>query len=291
MIFCTLTTSSHLYKCAVLAKSLERFGYELYVCQIDKTTYAPNDVQLNFKTIELSALGQEVAVFKRRYKKDQWRWALKPILMRHLLTTTSEKVVYVDNDFYFFNSPIEVQDQLEKFDVLLTPHHYCHEPDEQPNWFEANFRVGLYNAGFVAANQNAMPALEWWSRCCMYNMKKSAWRGLYDDQKYLDLLAVKFPKIGLLEPARFNVAGWNDWQFEHRTEQAAHIVCVHFADLTLRKFAQPVHPLNELFVAYQKAFKQEGSLLQINELRSFDWRRIPTFLYFLVWKIVRSFEK
>jgi len=291
MIFCTLTTASHLYKCAVLAKSLKQFGYKLFVCQIDKTINASNDASYNFETIVLSGLGEEVGVLKRRYQKDQWRWALKPILMRHLLTTTSENVVYVDNDFYFVNSPIEVNDQLGKFDVLLTPHHYCHEPNEAPNWFEANFRVGLYNAGFVAANQNGLAALEWWSRCCQYNMKKSAWRGLYDDQKYLDLLAVKFPKIGVLDPSRFNVAGWNDWQFEHQQFQTTNIVCVHFADLTLRKFALPSHLLNHLFVAYQTAFKEDGSSIQINKLHSFDWRRIPTFLYFLVWKIVRFFEK
>ena len=74
---------------------------------------------------------------------------------------------------------------------------------------EANLRVGLYNGGFVGAGKKGIPALEWWAKCCIYNIKKSYRRGLFDDQKYLDLLPVLFENIHVLKHKGCNVAGWN----------------------------------------------------------------------------------
>jgi hypothetical protein len=291
MIFCTLTTASHLHKCTVLAKSLEQFGYKLFVCQIDKTTTDTKDFQFNFENIELSALGEEVGVLKRRYNQDRWRWALKPILMRYLLTTTTEKVVYVDNDFYFFSSPNEVNEQLDKFDILLTPHDYCHVPNDAPNWFEANYRVGLFNAGFVAVNAAGLPFLDWWIKCCAYNMKKSFWRGLYDDQKYLDLVPIKFKKVKILDTRKFNIAAWNDWQFDKNVAEKKEIVCIHFADLSMRTFADPAHFLHAFYLSYVENLSLSAPVALHPQKNKFDLRRIPELIYFMRWKIVRIFEK
>lgn len=290
MVFCTLTTESHIYKCRALAESLKVFGYDLYVCQVDKCIGNASYSESLYKTTELNDLGEESVILNKMYGSDKFRWSLKPVLMRYLLTKTSNHVVYVDNDFYFFNDPSEIKRQLEVFDILLTPHLYINEPFEQPNWFEANYRVGLYNAGFIASNLNGLEALEWWSRCCIYNIKKSAWRGLYDDQKYLDLMPIKFPNTGILSASVFNVAGWNDWQFENQKEQDVDIVCVHFADLTLRKFSGPNHVMNKCFLDYQKALGTYKSKSD-RSLFNFDMRRLQSFLYFMIWKFCRFFER
>jgi hypothetical protein len=49
--------------------------------------------------------------------------------MGHLLQSY-DKVVYLDNDIYFFSSPNFIWDELDDNDVLLTPHHYSRNPEK-----------------------------------------------------------------------------------------------------------------------------------------------------------------
>jgi hypothetical protein len=100
-------------------------------------------------------------------------------------------------------------DELNHANILLTPHHYPRDPEKNQNWFEANFKVGLYNAGFIAANQVGKEVLQWWAKSCLYRCEKNAWRGLFDDQKYLDLFPIIERKTKILDHLGCNAAEWN----------------------------------------------------------------------------------
>ena len=158
-IFCTISTQSHLFKSFALADSLANYGGELKVLLIGELTseyesIQPKNVQL-FSLNEIKSPRAEET--KDKYKNDKLRWSLKPILLLFLLEEYG-KVIYVDNDIYFFNDFKFLDEALEKNNILLTPHFYPSSPKNDQTWLEANFRLGLYNAGFIGVNKNAKEA-------------------------------------------------------------------------------------------------------------------------------------
>jgi hypothetical protein len=170
--------------------------------------YNPNLVLFHLEELN-SELSEKL---KTKYKNqiDKLRWSLKPIFLKFLLEEKLiEKIIYIDNDVAFFNDFKFLFEALTQKTVLLTPHHYPRYPDKMQNWLEANFKVGLFNAGFIGVNNKASYVLDWWGNCCLYRCEKSAWRGLFDDQKYLDLIPIMEPNALILQHPGCNIAEWN----------------------------------------------------------------------------------
>lgn len=259
----------------------------IVICDVD--TYS---VASQYEIITLHELENEaVNRLANKYGKgsDAFRWGLKPVILKHLLTTLNfERVIYCDNDIYFFSNPTFLFDLLHENAILLTPHYYKYYPDKEQHWFEANFRIGLYNAGFVAVNKSAIPMLDWWEKACIYTMKKSYWRGLYDDQKYLDLVPVLFDKTHILKNKGCNIAGWNYDVDKCLTDEKDDIVFIHFTPLTIRIFAN--NNYDEYLKKYFQMLEQQG--YETHLLFKRNWRRdISDYLYHLKWRLVRIFEK
>jgi hypothetical protein len=244
----------------------------------------PSDTRINQLYIKYSS------------NKDKIRWSLKPIVMQHLLQTY-DKVVYVDNDICFFSSPSFIWDELDEKDIILTPQHYLRDPNNNQNWLEANFKIGIYNAGFVAANKNAVEALKWWAGCCLYRCEKSWFRGLFDDQKYLDLMPIVHPNTKILEHKGCNVAGWNVDVCQRTAEDSGSvtinhqwpIVFVHFNGFSIRAILNGDDPLlrshlNEYFDLLQR--NKQG--LRVDELwnESTLWDRVK----YRAWKLLNSLK-
>lgn len=274
----TLTTQSHLFKSLALKESLNKFGYELDILNID-------DLSDSLKT------RFEVILKKYKNNSDKIRWALKPFYAKFLLNSGFEKVIYIDNDVFFFSTPKEIFDKLHIYSMLLSPHFYSSDPRKHQNWFEANYRVGLYNAGFFAVNQNSVNILSWWADCCEYNIKKSFWRGLFDDQKYLDLVPVIFDNVYIEKDTGYNLAGWNQ---ENRLNKLGSanldsVVFVHFAEITFQKFRSIDNPFHSLYVKYLKEIKKINPNF-IEPPKRFTKRNILAYFYFLKWKLARKFD-
>lgn len=273
----TISTQSHLFKSFALRDSLAQYGYRLKIFVIDGDKVA-NDVIL------LSSVHSElIDEIKQKYqsKPDHLRWGLKSAIGIYLLDHGFDKIIYVDNDIFFFNSPEFLFQKLKQNNFLLTPHFYKDNPNDEQNWLEANYRIGLYNAGFFGANQHAKPILEWWAACCLYEMKKSYWRGLYDDQKYLDMIPVLFDEVKIVKNRGCNLAGWNNDSFLGKEED---IVFVHFAELTMERWMDKTHPLNPLYEKY---------LISLREYKSdYEWRKNrwsinywKNAFYYIRWKL------
>lgn len=288
--FCTISTKSHEYKVNALRECLESFGFQLYNLIIDEKEpnfSNPYDVFLSYLKGDLV----EQLIRKYSSNPDRLRWALKSVLLEYLLNKGYEKVVYLDNDTYFFHSPQPLIDWLDDFHFLLTPHFYESNPEIAPNWFEANFRLGLYNAGLVGASKAGIPILEWWGKACLYNITRSMWRGLFDDQKYLDLIPVLFDKVFIVKDTSYNLGAWNTENRRRLLGSAAaeSVVFVHFADLTMREFSKADHDYHSLWIVYQKALKKYNPdfVYRYNWMGSYA---IFAFLHYCKWKFIRLFE-
>ena len=244
--FCTITTVSHLFKVYALAESLKEHQHPFVLNVLVIDDHGPFEFEncIFFKLSEISAQ-HNAAEIMAKYKgnKDKLRWSLKPVLMKYLLEQHEiERLIYLDNDLFFFSDYEFLFELLQDHRFILTPHHYKNDPNKNQNWLEANFRIGLYNAGFVGVNKGAIKTLQWWADCCLYRCEKNLFRGLFDDQKYLDIIPIIEESAHIIRHKGCNVAGWNTEACERRIvdykvliDGKFEIVFMHFNENTIRE--------------------------------------------------------
>ncbi len=211
--YCTIITKNYLPLAKVLYLSLKKQNPDiiLHVLVVDDEV---KQVGGNMKMLSLYDLSGS-SFFKDIEKKyahtnaDQFRWALKPVLVGHLLQQGYEKVIFADPDLYFVNNFDWLFDLLDTHSVLLTPHWADLDIINSEDSVLSVLRNGLFNAGFVAASQKGLPAINWWAGMCHYKTEKKPELGIYDDQKYLDMLPVQFEHVHILKHQGCNLASWN----------------------------------------------------------------------------------
>lgn len=297
--FCTITTYDHLYKVFALRDSLVQHDYNttLHVLMTDGN---PASVQSeHIKIYAVTDISSEEIVHKIAAKyhnqPDRLRWSLKPSFLKYLLNKTDEgKVIYLDNDLFFYNNYRFLFDELTEHAFLLTPHYYDRSPTKDQNWLEANFRAGLFNAGFIAVNKNAANTLQWWAECCLYRCKKSAFRGTFDDQKYLDLIPVMREDAMILRHQGCNVAEWNRFLCLREVVNGQvlingkwPIIFIHFNYTTIREIIDGKEPqLVSFFKTYLETLqKYKPDLKQADMYKpvaKMDWVKYG------IWKVLTN---
>ncbi len=298
--FCTITTLSHLYKVYALAESLKNQGHDflLNVLVIDDNRDYHFENCRFFKLSDINAQpGAKEIVKKYRRNKDKMRWSLKPVLMKYLLTRPeTSQLIYLDNDLYFFADYAFLFELLNLHSFLLTPHYYKNNPNENQNWLEANFRIGLYNAGFVGANKDAINTLQWWADCCLYRCEKNSFRGMFDDQKYLDIIPIIEPTALIVRHKGCNVAGWNTdicrrEIVDHRVliDGRFDIVFIHFNENTIREIVKGSDGiLFNYYRNYIETLKHHRDNLKKKEF--YFERRLSDRLKLSLWKVLTRLE-
>jgi hypothetical protein len=298
--FCTITTVSHLYKVYALAESLkdQQRDFLLNVLVIDDQRDFEFENCRFFKLTDVSAADHATDIITKYHRdKDKLRWSLKPVLMKYLLLKPEiSELIYLDNDLFFFSDYKFLFDLLDTHSFILTPHHYKNSPNENQNWLEANFRIGLYNAGFVGANKSAVKTLQWWADCCLYRCEKNLFRGMFDDQKYLDIIPIIEETACILRHKGCNVAGWNTEICKreivnHRVliDGKYDIVFIHFNENTIREIVDGSDfILFNYYRAYIETLKRYKDHLKKREI--YFEQRISDRFKLGLWKILTRLE-
>ncbi len=264
--FCTITTTDHAYKAFALCESLLAYdeNISLHVLVVDDSFPAspfPEAKIYFLKDVNAEQVAQNI-ISKYRTQRDKLRWSMKPAFMKHLLSKPEiDKLIYLDNDIFFCNEYQFLFDYLDEYSFALTPHNYERTPDHSQNMLEANYRVGLYNAGFVGANKTALDTLQWWAECCLYRCEKNPFRGTFDDQKYLDLIPVMREDALVIRHQGCNVAEWNRYvcvrekiDGEVLINGKFPVVFIHFNYTTIREILKGNDLLlNEYFNSYMSS--------------------------------------
>jgi hypothetical protein len=215
--FCTIVTHDYLPYAIALFKSISRYNdtIELNVLIADRATVEDvrsiNKINIfGSESLCADGIGKKI---KDKYKNkfmDEFRWSMKPVFINYLINKRDYRnVIYVDSDIYFFNDYNFLFQELDVYDVLLSPHWRSSDPYRDPANFHTNFIDGIFNGGFIGVNRNGVDAMEWWAMVCEYECKKERTMGLYVDQGYLNLLPVYFDNVGIIKHRGCNVANWN----------------------------------------------------------------------------------
>ena len=210
---CTIITANYLPLAKVLHASLQRQrpGFSLQVLVVDEHNFVSTDTCI-IHTIDSLANSAFFAGIQKKYghtNADYFRWALKPVFIGYLLEKGFDKVLFADPDLYFVSNFDFLFDELDKNNILLTPHWATIDPTENEDSLLSVLKGGLYNAGFIGANKNGADAIAWWAGLCHYKTEDRKDLGLFVDQKYLDILPVQFEHVQVIKHRGCNLASWN----------------------------------------------------------------------------------
>jgi hypothetical protein len=211
----TICSNNYLPMAKVLFASAERHcpDAELFLCLGDKRLHDsaryPDSARL--------VTAEELAIpdfhnFAFRYSIMEFNTALKPFMIRYLLGQGFDAVLYFDPDIEIF-APLDVIiDPLRAgYSFVLTP-HLCQpaEGDAYPDDFGI-MRAGIYNLGFIGVGVGADTErlLRWWSRRLRYHCVSEQDKGVFVDQKFIDLLPGFTDSVRIVRDSGCNVAYWN----------------------------------------------------------------------------------
>ena len=125
----------------------------------------------------------------------------------------ADKIIFFDPDMVLFSDIALIEQRLEQHCALLTPHQT--EPETSRSAILDNevgsLKHGVFNLGFLAVRNSpeGLRFIEWWSSRLLQFCFDDKRRGLFTDQKWVDLAPAFFPELGILREPQFNVSTWN----------------------------------------------------------------------------------
>jgi len=142
------------------------------------------------------------------FSPGEFCFVLKTFCGRHLLARgDADALVYLDSDMLFLRRPGELEENLRKHSILLTPHRLKSEPEETLHI--SQLRGGAFNAGFFAVQRcpEAESFLRWWGNQVIEPVNlRAEW---FFDQGWLNLVPAFFSGLGILRHPGYNAAFWN----------------------------------------------------------------------------------
>lgn len=184
-----------------------------YLCLADRPLAEPDFYPAGCTVVPAEALDiPDFGAFCFRYDVMEMNTALKPFMFRHLLKLGHRAVLYFDPDIEIFRPVQSVIDALDDgASFVLTP-HIC-SPSEG-SMFPDDIGImqsGIFNLGFlgVGVTSETEPLLRWWSRRLEFQCVNDQPRGIFVDQKFMDLLPGFAAHVRILRDPTLNVAYWN----------------------------------------------------------------------------------
>lgn len=215
--------------------------------------------------------------YAMRYDIMELNTNVKPTFLLNLCKQY-EKVIYFDPDIRIYRPLDIILDRLDEYSIVITPHivspiNDALKPGEVDFLFD-----GIFNLGFIAvrSDKNGMNMLEWWENRCLEQGYGERSRGLFVDQKWINLVPCLFSGVYIEKTPGCNMAYWNLHERNLGKEEIAWVVngseplyFFHFSGLILddsfqiskhqNRFDLHNRPdLIELFAEYRKLLSGNG---------------------------------
>lgn len=225
MIVYTSITLNYLPKAKILAKTLKQFhsDWQFHLVISDKIPSGSEEIftqELNQpyfdKVVWLDELPiPEIHSWIFKHSVVEICTAVKGPYLKYLADQGNEKIVYIDPDIAIINPLDPIENWLDECGILLTPHllDYTDNPQSiQGNEIMGTMRHGTFNLGFLAVNSTNTDGrrfIDWWADRLMQYCYADYDRGLFTDQKWVDLAPSFFEKLLIIRDPGYNVASWN----------------------------------------------------------------------------------
>lgn len=160
--------------------------------------------------------------FHFKYTILELSTAVKPYAVQHILERTGvERLLYFDPDIEIYAGLDPVLAPLGHQNIALTPHLTAPlDDDRRPGDLEI-LRSGTYNLGFLGLRRSEETDrfVRWWQGRLYDRCVVDLAKGLFVDQRWIDLAPGLFDGVAILRDPGLNVAYWN--LAHRRIEKAA----------------------------------------------------------------------
>ncbi len=217
MIICTIACMNHIAKAMVMACSVKKHNpnVTLVLFLIEKTI---GEIEKNCPYFDYVFLAKDIdipnfsqIVFK--YKRYESCSAIRGNALLHVMEIfKTTKVVFLDADVKIYGPLKEVNNLLDSYSIILTPHRLEPEDELVTIWEEVtNLRDGVFNGGFIGIKKTGegLNFLRWWSKRLADFCYIDYDQGLFLDQKWLNLVPCFFSNYYVLKHPGYNLAAWN----------------------------------------------------------------------------------
>lgn len=315
MRICTIIARNYLAQARVLALSYAEHngGAPCSVLVIDDPGNSIDDTNEPFDVVRIEDLGIErFDAMAAMYEVIELATAVKPWLLRLLLERHGEPVAYLDPDVCFYAGIEHVVDLAREHGLVLTP-HVAHTPVPRDGLIPSELHLliaGTYNLGFIALGPGATAGrlLAWWSERLRFDCIVEPQRGLFVDQRWMDLVDSVVSDFCVLRDPGCNAAYWN--LHEREIERGQHGYEVNGEPLRFFHFSgyDPDRPfllsrhqtrvrlsdepvLAELFDRYGEAVRAQGFAQFNTPTRSYKQLHDETRLFPVLRRLYRDGER
>jgi len=213
--FVTIAAKNYLAHTRVLLASVEKWHPDALriLILVDDVEGCFSEDDENYAVIPSSDLPvPNGRWFHFKYGVLELSTALKPYALEWLIDRFDlDWAIYLDPDTKLYNPLDPVLEALRRSNIILTPHLLEAIDDEyRPGELDI-LKCGSYNLGFiaVAACSETSRFLEWWQKRLLDQCVVDLARGLFVDQKWIDLAPGLFDGVEILRDPGLNVAYWN----------------------------------------------------------------------------------
>jgi glycosyltransferase involved in cell wall biosynthesis len=214
---CTIVAKNYLALAKTLGQSLHRFHPEidfrisivdllqerLDAAETGKFLVDPPVDYMDRALLNKMAYGYEITEFNT---------SVKPFYVEYLFNQGYEKVIYLDPDIWVMQPLDAIFTSLDADPIVLTPHLLDPIPFDQcvPNELSI-LQSGAYNLGFLGVRRSPLVErfLTWWQERLAEYCIIAPERGIFVDQKWVDLVPGMFGGVTALRDRGYNVAYWN----------------------------------------------------------------------------------
>lgn len=213
----TIIAANYLPKACVLATSLKHChpGAACHLVIADRVPLAAATELRHFDSVwgleDLPAPPSRAWIFE--HTLVELCTAVKAAAAQKLLELHGGHLFYLDPDIAVLGSLASLAARFEQQPILLTPH--LTQPETTREGIIDNemcaLKHGIYNLGFVGvrASEPAHRFLDWWGQRLEQFCFDDPYRGLFTDQRWIDLAPAFFPELGIVHDPQYNVATWN----------------------------------------------------------------------------------
>ncbi len=214
----TICSINYLAQARTLGESLRKTNpdYQYMIGLVDKLSEAhlPDELMPDYPMIEVDKIGiPGFAAMCDRYDITELNTAVKPFYIDYFYKTypAATKVIYFDPDIIVFQPLHELNNSLDIYSLVLTPHTLSPTPDwERPNE-QHHLNTGVYNLGFIGLqnNETARQFVDWWKDRLVYECRIDLCAGLFVDQHWVNFAPVYHDSVLIDHHLGYNMAYWN----------------------------------------------------------------------------------
>lgn len=212
---CTIIAKNYLAHARCLTESFlaQHPDGRVFVLLADRIDGYFDPAAESFTTIEAHDL--PIPNFEQmafRYTVVEFNTAVKPFLLEYLFERYDlPSLAYFDPDIYFYQPLTLLEQRLADHDIALTPHLLDVLDDDRLPDEPYILRAGVYNLGFIGLSRGPEvdKLLRWWQQKLLKDCVVDPSRGLFVDQRWIDLVPGLFERVAILRDPGYNAAYWN----------------------------------------------------------------------------------